>query len=114
MRNLDDLRLSLSPAPGGGVMDVGVVKSAVGRAEADGQFADLMSELSEQFPTPEAELERFVARFAERCILAGIDQTALADTMIISGALIRTATEGREAAAATLRAVADGIGADGA
>lgn len=112
MRSLDDLRLSLSPAPDGGVMDLGILKSAVSRVEADGQFKDLMVGLSTQVLTPEAELERFVARFVERCVFAGVDRAALANTLVITGALMRSAIEGREAAATAMRAVAAGIYTD--
>lgn len=112
MRSLDDLRLSLAPAKGGGVIDVGLVKSAVDRAS--GGFTALMSNLSHQFPTPGEELERFVARFAHECLAAGIDPSALANTLVITGALIRTTHDGRDSTVASLRAVANGISSDGA
>ncbi|GGA63925.1 hypothetical protein [Pelagibacterium lentulum] len=114
MRNLDDVRLSLAAGASGGVVDLGLVKSVVGRAAGDQGFADLMTRLGEALPTPGAELDTFVTRFSERCVLAGIDPSALADAMLVTGAMLKTMTEGRKEAAAALRATAEGIEAHGA
>jgi len=114
MRNLDDLRLSLIANASGSVVDLDIATSAVRRAERDEGFIQLMDLLSRAVPSEGVELDSFLTRFAENCISAGIAPDAMADAMLVTGAMLKTMAEGREAAASVLRATAEGIEAHGA
>jgi hypothetical protein len=114
MRNLDDLRLSLTPAAGGGIVDAGIVTGAAKRIQNDPMYKALQAEVSALFDPPHEQIVRLVGDFTELCIKGGANPSELSDILILTGAMVKTATDSRADTVSALRATADGIEANGA